>query len=150
MPKQLSPVDYALRHLQRQPKTYQEVRLKLFERRYDEADIESALQKLGSMWLVDDTLFLDLYMQSEVIKKGKPVYLARKKLTQRGIDKNQFDAYMQKYEEEIETGMKEAIKLYITQKKEKMDILDMMQKLQRKWYNYDLVKAAIQEMSEEK
>lgn len=149
MPKQLTPLDYALRYLQRQPKTSQEVRLKLFEKGVDEEKIDATIVTLGEMWLVDDRVFTEMYLSSEVMRKGKAVYLIRQKLMQRGIAKDIIDELIQQYEKDITKGMQDAIIAFVQKNKEKWDVLDMMQKLQRKGYSYDTIKQALEHIAEQ-
>ena len=75
--------DYALKYINRYPKTEEELRVKLLTKHYSEEEIDNTISWLKHMKWVDDEQFARLYFQSESVKKGKPPYLVKQKLLQK-------------------------------------------------------------------
>ncbi|USN56299.1 MAG: regulatory protein RecX [Candidatus Peribacteria bacterium] len=86
MPQKKPCIDYAYYYLSRFPKTEKELRAKLYEKGYTDVEVESAMELLIRDGYVDDEQFARMYLESEVIKKGKPLWTIRGKLLQKGID----------------------------------------------------------------
>jgi SOS response regulatory protein OraA/RecX len=79
-------LDYAYYYLSRFPKTATELRAKLYEKGYTDVEVASAMELLIRDGYVDDEQFARMYLESEVIKKGKPLWNIRGKLLHKGID----------------------------------------------------------------
>jgi len=75
--------DYALKYINRYPKTEEELRVKLLTKHYPEDEIDDTIARLKKMNRVNDEQFARLYFQSESVKKGKPPYLVKQKLIQK-------------------------------------------------------------------
>lgn len=97
--------DYALKYINTYPKTEQELRVKLLTKRYDEEDIDKTITWLKKMTWVNDEQFARLYFQSESVKKGKPPYLVKQKLLQKGVDKKIVEKVFTQLESEIDEGI---------------------------------------------
>ena len=90
-------------------------------------------------------MFAESYVRSEVVNKGKPPFLLRKKLEQRGIDRRILDEVFKTYEGDMQEGIEWRIKKEIEQYKKKwIDGFDIIQKLLRKGYKLDDVKRVIE------
>lgn len=111
--------DYALKYIHTYPKTEQELRVKLLTKRYDEEDIDKTIAWLKKMSWVDDNQFARLYFQSESVKKGKPPYLVKQKLLQKGVDKQIVEKIYRQLENEIDEGIIERIKKEVEKLKKK-------------------------------
>ncbi|NOZ43609.1 MAG: regulatory protein RecX [bacterium] len=124
---------HALKYISRYPKTEKELRIYLLEKGYSQKDIDSSLDFLKFRGYIDDENFVDMYFSSEVIKKGRPVYVAKNKLRQKGIDKNIISSFVQEHEEEIQEGLYQKIAKIIEQyKKKDIDGFEIIQKIMRK------------------
>lgn len=55
-------------------------------------------------------MFAESYVRSDVVKKGKPALLLRKKLEQRGIDRKILDEVFKAYEGDMQEGIEGKIK----------------------------------------
>jgi regulatory protein len=89
-------LEYSLKFIHLYPKTEQELRTKLFTKHYTEDEIDEAMSFLKSKKYVDDVQFTELYIQSEIVKKGKVPALVKSKLLHKGIDQEIIDTAMQK------------------------------------------------------
>ena len=76
-------LDYALKYINAYPKTEQELKTKLFTKKYNESDIDFTIDFLKKKGFLDDHQFARLYINSELIKKGKVPELVRQKLLQK-------------------------------------------------------------------
>ncbi len=137
--------DYAINYLYRYPKTEQDLRIKLYQKWYASSDVDETMQALKSKWYINDKMFAESYVRSEVVNKGKPPFLLRKKLEQRGIDRRILDEVFKTYEGDMQEGIEWRIKKEIEQYKKKwIDGFDIIQKLLRKGYKLDDVKRVIE------
>jgi SOS response regulatory protein OraA/RecX len=68
---------------------------------------------------IDDKMFAESYVRSEVVKKGKPALLLKKKLEQKGIDRKLLDEIFHAHEADMEEGILERIKKEIAAYKKK-------------------------------
>jgi SOS response regulatory protein OraA/RecX len=73
-------LEYSLKFIHLFPKTEQELRTKLLTKHYTEDEIETTMTFLKSKKYVDDAQFTQLYINSEIIKKGKVPALVKSKL----------------------------------------------------------------------
>lgn len=64
-----SCLDYSLRYIHLYPKTEQELRTKLFTKKYSEQEIDKTIEFLKSKGYIDDIQFTKLYIESELVKK---------------------------------------------------------------------------------
>ena len=65
--------EYAMDILARYPKTEKELRIKMYQHGYDSEMVQKTLQKLKTENFLNDELFAESYLHSEVVKKGKPL-----------------------------------------------------------------------------
>ncbi len=134
----------AIRYLSRYPKTEKELSIYLLQKWYLQDEIDNAMDFLKFKRYIDDAQFVELYFNSEVIKKWRPLYVATNKLYQKGVDKSLVDQFIQEHKEEIEEGIHNKIRKFITQYKNKwVDGFDVIQKIMNKWYKLDDIKAVI-------
>ena len=137
--------DYALKYLYNHPKTEQDLRIKLFQKWYSSEDIHHAMEILKKQKFIDDKMFAQMYINSEVIKKGKPLLLITKKLEIKGVPKDIIKQVAQDNQEDIGEWIHERIKKEIANYKRKWEEgFNIIQKLMRKGYRLDDIKNVIQ------
>ncbi|MDR0369831.1 MAG: recombination regulator RecX [Candidatus Peribacteria bacterium] len=76
-------MEYAMSYLSRYPKTEQEMKILLYKKGYDSETIQKTMSVLRQNNFINDEKFAESYFYSEVIKKGKPVFVIKQKLLQR-------------------------------------------------------------------
>jgi SOS response regulatory protein OraA/RecX len=107
------------------------------------------MEYLKRKWFADDRIFIESYVRSELVNKGKPVINIRAKLHQKWADKDLVNEVLAEYEEDIAIGIAEKIRKQIdAYKKRDIEWFDIIQKLMRKWYHLDDIKAVIEEWQE--
>lgn len=142
-------MEYALSYLSRYPKTEQEMRLLLYKKGYDGDPIKATMESLKRNNFINDEKYAESYLYSEVIKKGKPVFLISQKLQQKGIDKNLISKIIEEQKEDISEGIASGIKKDIeAYKKKDIDGFDIIQKLMRKGYRLQDIKDVLKEKRE--
>lgn len=125
--------DYALHYIHRYPKTEQELKVKLLTKHYNEDEVDATIAWLKQMKWVDDVQFTNLYFQSESVKKGKPPYLVKQKLLQKGVDKKIVEKVFGQLEEEIDEGIIQRIQKEVQKLKKKgLDGFDIITKISQK------------------
>jgi len=135
---------YALSYINRYPKTEKELKVKLMEKWFSEYKINEAIEFLKFKMYVDDENFVKLYVNSEIIRKWKPVFVIRKKLYQKGVDNDLVKVVFEELEEEMQEWIYNKIKKEIEKYKSKwVDGFDIIQKLMRKWYKIDEIKHVV-------
>ena len=78
-------------------------------------------------------MFTEAYIRSDVVKKGKPALLVKKKLELKGIDRHVLDEAFAKFSDDMQEGIEDKIKREIQgQKKRGVEGFDIIQKLLRK------------------
>lgn len=136
--------DYALKYIYRFPKTEKELQIKLFQKWFTGRDVENTMKTLKKQKFVDDVMFTESYIRSEVLKKGKPTLLVSKKLEFKWVDKDIIKKILDKYEEDMQEWINEKIKKEIQAYKRKwVEWFDIIQKLMRKWYKLEDIKGVI-------
>lgn len=139
-----SCLDYALKYISAYPKTEQELKTKLFTKKYNESDIDFTLDFLKKKGFLDDEQFARLYINSELIKKGKVPELVRQKLLQKWVDKDIIKEYFAKAEGEIQQWIHERIRKEIDKLKKKgVEWYDIMVKISQKGYKISDIKSAL-------
>lgn len=137
--------DYALEYISRYPKTEKELRIKLYQKWYGSEDVDTTIEVLKKKKFVDDKLFTEMYVRSDVVKKGKPSLLLKKKLEMKGIDRRILDEVFRDNEADMQEGIESKIKKDIEQYKKKwVEWFDIIQKLMRKWYKLADIKKVIE------
>jgi len=138
-------MEYAISYLSRYPKTEQEIRIILYRKGYDTEDITSTMASLKKNDFINDEKYVESYFYSEVEKNGRPVYVAKQKLLQRGVPKHLIDAYLMEHEAEISEGIYEGIEKQIASYKKKgVEGFDIIQKLMKKGYRLQDIKKVLE------
>ena len=136
--------EYAIWVIGKYPKTEKELRIKMYQQGYDSETVSRTLEKLKHDNFVNDELFAESYINSEVIRKGRPLIVITQKLEMRGIDKAIITKVVHEAWEDIEDWILQGIDKEIKQYKKKwVDGFDIIQKLMRKWYRLWDIKRVI-------
>ncbi len=136
--------EYAIWVIGKYPKTEKELRIKMYQQGYDSETVSRTLEKLKQDNFVNDELFAESYINSEVIRKGRPLIVITQKLEMRGIDKSIITKVVHDAWEDIEDWILQGIDKEIKQYKKKwVDGFDIIQKLMRKWYRLWDIKRVI-------
>lgn len=137
-------LDYALHYISRYPKTEKELKRQLMSKGYFTDDINNTIEFLKEKNFLNDKTFVESYVRSEIVNKGKPTIAIIKKLQEKWADKHLIMDVIKEYEEDINIGIKERIKKEITNYKKKwVEWFDIIQKLMRKWYRLGDIKEVI-------
>lgn len=145
-----SATEYAITYLSRYPKTEQEMTILLYTKGYSTEEIEHTMDVLKENNFINDEKFAESYLYSEVIKRGKPVFLSRKKLEQRGIDPMIIEKFIEENEDDIREWIEKAIEKEIeSYKKKGVEGFDIIQKILRKGYRLQDIKTVIRRRAEE-
>jgi regulatory protein len=141
----LTPYEYVMRYLEKYPKTEQELRIKLFQKGYNTEQIERTFVALRKQGRIDDKKYAEAYLNSQIANKGKPMYIIKQKLKQKGIQENMINEYIKKNEKDLQEGIYEKIRKDIKQYKQKgVEWFDIIQKLMKKGYKLDDIKSVIE------
>lgn len=139
-----SCLDYAMDYIYRFPKTEKELRIQLIKKWYYADEADATLEELKSRGYVDDTMFAKLYIQSELINKGKPSLLVTQKLLFKGIPKDIIKKVIAENEEDVLQGTQERIRKEIDKlKKQELEWVEIIQKLLKKGYKLDEIKSCL-------
>jgi regulatory protein len=137
--------DYALKYIYRFPKTEKELRIQLYMKWYNTSDVDRTINELKKKNYVNDEMFAESYIRSEVVNKGKPAIRIIQKLQQKGIPPDILKEMLKKYEDWMNDGIHDKIKKEIAAyKKKDVDGFDIIQKLMRKWYKLADIKRVIE------
>ncbi len=137
--------DYALKYIHRFPKTEKELRIQLYLKGYSTSDVDRTINELKKKNYVNDEMFAESYIRSEVVNKGKPAIRIIQKLQQKGIPPDIIKQMLQRYETGMSEGVHAKIKREIAAyKKKNVDGFDIIQKLMRKWYKLSDIKDVIE------
>ncbi|MDR0608167.1 MAG: recombination regulator RecX [Candidatus Peribacteria bacterium] len=139
-----SCMEYALSYLSRYPKTEQEMRILLYKKGYDSDQVSSTMEHLKKNHVINDEKYTESYLYSEIVKKGKPVFVIKQKLQQRGINKKLIDEVIEGMKDDISEGIANTIRKELdTYKKKGVEGFDSIQKLMRKGYRLQDIKEVI-------
>lgn len=142
-------LDYSLKYIHLYPKTEQELRTKLYTKKYLEPDINWTIDFLKSKWYIDDVQFTKLYIQSEVVKKGKIPALVKAKLLHKWVDKAIIDEIMGSKEDEMDAWVLNRIRKEIEKYKNKgLDWYEIMVKISQKGYRISEIRKALKNEDE--
>ena len=137
--------DYALKYIYRYPKTEKELRIQLYTKWYNTKDIDRTITELKKKNYVNDEMFTESYIRSEVVNKGKPAIRIIQKLQQKWVPQEIVKDILKKYENEMGDGIHDKIKKEIAAyKRKEVDGFDIIQKLMRKWYKLADIKKVIE------
>lgn len=141
--------DYAMGVIGKYPKTEKELTIKCYQQWYDSEDVARTLERLKKDNFVNDELFAQSYINSEVIKKWKPLFSITQKLELRGIDKSIITSIVQNTQEDIQGGIYQGIGKEIDQYKKKgVEGFDIIQKLLRKGYRLADIKKVVKDRNQ--
>lgn len=142
---------YSTKYISKFPKTEKELRIKLRKKGYSEQVIKKTMSKLKNHGFVNDKKFTQMYIDSELIRKGKPVYKIKGKLLDKGIDESILDKKIDENRDKIIKNIKEQIKKEIKKyKKKDINWFDIIQKIGRRGYKFSRIKDTIDEMENNK
>ncbi|MFA6256433.1 MAG: regulatory protein RecX [Candidatus Absconditabacterales bacterium] len=137
--------DYALKYIYRYPKTEKELRIQLYTKGYPTSDVDRTIEELKKKNYVNDVMFAESYIRSEVVNKGKPAIRIIQKLQQKGVPQEIVREVLRKYELEMSEGIHDKIKKEIAAyKRKEVDGFDIIQKLMRKGYKLQDIKKVIE------
>lgn len=137
--------DYALHYINRYPKTEFELRLQLRKKGYTEDDIDEAMQQLFMLNYVNDYEYTKLYLTSECIRKGKPIYAVKGKLLQKWVDKELLIEVVEELEPELIEWQMAKIDSEMNKLKDRwVDGVKIIQKLQARGYSFEMIKEVIE------
>jgi len=137
--------DYALKYIYRFPKTEKELRIKLYMKWYPTSDVDRTIEEFKKKNYVNDTMFAESYIRSEVVNKGKPAIKIIQKLQQKWVPQDIIKDTLKKYELEMWEGTLAKIKKEIqAYKRRDVDGFDIIQKLMRKGYKLADIKKVIE------
>ena len=143
--KSMQCFDYALKYIYRFPKTEKELKIQLYTKGYNTKDIERTITELKKKNYVNDVMFAESYIRSEVVNKGKPAIRIIQKLQQKGVPQDIIKDMLNKYEDDMSEWVHQKIKKEIQAYKRKdVDGFDIIQKLMRKWYKLADIKQVIE------
>lgn len=142
--------EYAMDVLSKYPKTEKELRIKMYQHGYDSQMVMKTLEKLKVENFLNDKMFVESYLNSEVMRKGKPLFLVQQKLTMKGIDPKIIAELSNQFAEDIQEGIENRIQKEINQYKKKgVDGFEIIQKLMRKGYRLADIKKVVKARAEE-
>lgn len=136
--------DYAINYVSRFPKTEFELKLQLLKKWYSEIEIDQTIASLKRNDFVNDKLFAQSYIYSELIKKGKSKYIVIQKLRKKWLDNQLIQEQIHKHQKDIDKWIENRIKIHIDKLKNKwLDWFEIIQKLKLKWYSFNDIKKAL-------
>ena len=142
--------EYAMDVLSKYPETEKELRIKMYQHGYDSQMVMKTLEKLKVENFLNDKMFAESYLNSEVMRKGKPLFLVQQKLTMKGIDPKIIAELSNQFSEDIQEGIENRIQKEINQYKKKgVDGFEIIQKLMRKGYRLADIKKVVKARAEE-
>ena len=99
--------EYAIWVIGKYPKimNLKELRIKMYQQGYDSETVMRTLEKLKKDNFVNDELFAESYINSEVIRKWRPLIVISQKLEVRGIEKDIISKVIHEAWEEIERAL---------------------------------------------
>lgn len=137
--------DYALKYIYRYPKTEKELKIQLYTKGYNTKDIDRTMVELKKKNYINDEMFAESYIRSEIVNKGKPAIRIIQKLYQKWVPQEIVRDILKKYENEMGEGIHDKIRKEIAAyKKKEVDGFDIIQKLMRKGYKLDDIKKVIE------
>lgn len=140
-----SCLDYAMNYIYRFPKTEKELEIQLLKKGYAKEDIEKTINYLKEETYLDDRKFVNLYLNSEVVRKWKPIFVVKWKLLSKWVDKEMLEEIIDSMEEDIEWGIMNKIEQESKKLKAKwLDWITIIRKLLSKWYKLDAIKKYVE------
>lgn len=112
-------LDYALKYINRFPKTEKELKIQLYLKGYPTSDVDRTINELKKKNYVNDEMFAESYIRSEIVNKGKPAIRIIQKLQQKGIPPDILKEMLKKYQDGMSEGIHTKIKREIAAYKKK-------------------------------
>ena len=141
--------EYAMNYLYRYPKTKRDLQIKLYQKGYGTDEVARAITVLESKHYIDDAQFTELYLNSEVSKKGKPLFMVVQKLREKGVDPKVIAETIHRLGDDIQGGMDSKIRSEISKLKKKGEAgFDIIQRLVKKWYKMNDITRVIKASAE--
>lgn len=141
--------EYAVWYLSRYPKSTYELRMQLHKKWYVPDEIDQAIDKLTTKWYLNDTTYTELYLNSEVAKKWKPLAVCIAKLRQKWIDKEIISQVCESREQDLrqwsDTKLRREIEKLTTKW---LTEHEMIQKLASRGYKIDHIRQLFRAQSE--
>lgn len=137
-------LQYARDYLARYPKTTYELNKKLQEKWFPPEEIWAAIAKLTQASILNDALYAELYLTSEVGRKGKPLNKIIQKLRAKGIAKDILDAACEAWTDDLRWGELQKIVREIEKLRAKgKDDISLTKTLMTRGYWYSQIKEAL-------
>ncbi len=137
-------LDYAMDYIYRFPKSERELRIQLTKKWYFADDIDYTMIELKKRGFIDDTNYATMYIESELVHKGKPSVVIYKKLLEKWIDKQILKDLMTKFETQADEGISARIRKEIDRLKNLGDEgIVIIQKLMRRGYTVSQIKECL-------
>lgn len=137
----MSCLTYAIHYLSKYPKTVFEMRQQLKKKWFADEEIDETMPKLETAWYLHDRNYAQAYLQSEVVRKGKPLLLIKQKLLMKGVEKDMLEELISSWEEDLSEGQQTKLDKEIIRLRDKgKSDPEITQTLVRKWFSYELVK----------
>lgn len=138
-------LDYALDYIYNYPKTESELIIQLKKKWYVESEINKTISFLKNKNYVNDNNFAQLYLNSEVGKKWKPLALVYSKLLHKWVSKDVIEKAIAANKSDIKEWTTAKIKKEIEKLKNKGESwFDIIQKLMRRGYKLDEIKKCLE------
>ena len=138
-------LDYALDYIYNYPKTESELIIQLKKKWYLESEINKTICFLKNKNYINDNNFAQLYLNSEVGKKWKPLALVYSKLLHKWLSKDVIEKAIAIINSDIKEWTTAKIKKEIEKLKNKWESwFDIIQKLMRRGYKLEEIKKCLE------
>lgn len=142
-------LDYAYHYISRYPKTRKELIVQLLKKWYNSVEYSYAVWQLEKAWYIDDRQYTKLYINSELINKGKPLMAVRQKLYEKWVDKNLMNDCIAEMQDEIHEWISNKIlKLIEEFKKKWVEWPFLISKCMARWYSLEQIKKVLNNRKE--
>lgn len=93
--------------------------MQLKKKGYEEIERIETIARLQEIGMLDDRMYAEMYLRSEVERKGKPLFVIQQKLYQKGVNKDIITILVYDMEEELHRGQIQKIQKEINKLREK-------------------------------
>ncbi len=104
--------EQALRFLEKKPRSSSEIYLRLISRGFKDEEIQETLERLAKAGIVDDRNFALRYAE-EILSKGYGSLKIKRKLTEKGIDRELVEETIERFSDKEKRRAKEVLKIAI-------------------------------------
>jgi len=116
--------------------------IQLLKKGYSTEEVQKTIKWLQRRRYLDDKLWAEAYLRSEVAKKWKPLPLIKAKLLQKGIGKQIVETLIDQMRQELVEGQKNKIQDLVKKYKAKwLDGFEILQKLTQKGYDRNFLQS---------